>query len=214
MGADPLTIMMIASAAGSIAQGIGAANAGKANRGIHNYNASVIRVQKQNELKRAAYEADLLRDKGKSVLASNRTQISKSGIEIAGSPLQVLGDNAANIEFDALMKYYGGELNAYELENQAKNEEYMGEMAAWRGKQQRSAAFVGAAISLIGAGYSQYTKAATKLTTKTAFTTRSTGVGAKGTTFGMNVPTSSGAKPPGVGLGPRFNYVAPGIIGI
>ena len=212
MGADPLTMMLIASAVGSVAQGIGAGKAGKANRGIHNYNASVIRVQKQNELKRAAYEADLLRDKGKSVLASNRTQISKSGIEIAGSPLQVLGDNAASIEFDALMKYYGGELNAYELENQARNQEYMGEMAAWRGKQQKNAAFAGAAVSLMGAGFAQYASAASTVTAPSAGA--GAGFGSGSSTFGMNVTNSFGAAPPGVGLGPGYNYVSPGIIGI
>lgn len=153
MGADPFTIMAIAGAASSVVKGIAAGNAGKANQGIHNYNATVLRMEKESRLARAKYEADLLRDKGKRKLSSDNTAYMKSGVEVAGSPVEVLGAQAADIELDALFKVHKGELEGWELENQAAQQEYMGEMAAWRGRQQKKAAFGSAAISLVGAAW-------------------------------------------------------------
>jgi len=153
MGADPFTIMAIASAASSVAGGFAADSAGKANRDMHNYNATVLRLNKESELQRAKYEADLLRDKGKEFIARNRVAISKSGVEVAGSPLEAIGENATAIEFDALMKAYEGELKAWELEGQAAQQEYMGQIAAWRGKQQKRSAMISAGTSLIGAAW-------------------------------------------------------------
>ena len=153
MGADPFTIMAFAAAANSVVSGIGAAKAGKANKAVHDHNASILRQRANEYIKNASYNADMLRDREKRLLAKNATMALKSGVEIAGSPLEVLGQNAADIEHDAQLEKHKGKLQAWEAQTEAANQEYMGAMADWRGKQQKRAAFMSAGISFVGGVY-------------------------------------------------------------
>lgn len=150
MGADPFTIMAFATAASSVVSGIGAAKAGKANKAVHDHNASILRQRANEYIKNASYNADMLRDREKRLLAKNATMAFKSNVEIAGSPLEVLGQNAADIEHDAQLEKHKGKLQAWEAQTEAANQEYMGAMADWRGKQQKRAAFMSAGISFAG----------------------------------------------------------------
>jgi hypothetical protein len=156
MGADPFTIMAITAAASSVVGGMGAAKAGKANQAIHNHNASILRMRANEFVSAAAKQADLERDQNKRLLAKNATTVYKSGVEMAGSPVEVLGEQAGIMEWDAQMTKYKGKLQAWEAETEAANQEYMGSMAAWRGKQQKKAAFISAGISLAGAAYGSF----------------------------------------------------------
>lgn len=156
MSADPFTIMAIASAASSVVGGMGAAKAGAANQAIHNHNASILRMRANEFVSAAAKQADMERDKNKRLLAKNATTVYKSGVEMAGSPVEVLGEQAGIMEWDAQMTKYEGKLKGWEAQTEAANQEYMGAMAAWRGKQQKRAAFMSAGISLAGAAYGSF----------------------------------------------------------
>lgn len=154
MGADPLTMMLIAGAAGSVLDGVAAGKAGKANQSIHRRNADILRMRAKEFESAAEKNADLLRDRNKKKLSSDSVKYMKSGVELAGSPLEVLGDSALEMEFEAQLMTHEGVLKAYETNVQASMEEYEGQMAAWRGKQQKNAAFMKAGISALGAAYS------------------------------------------------------------
>ena len=68
---------------------------------------------------RALYEQNL---KSKKILASQRADYSKAGIDITqGSPLEVAADSAAQAEFDALGLKYQGDLALWRGEVGAKN---------------------------------------------------------------------------------------------
>lgn len=154
MGADPLTMMLIAGAAGSVLDGVAAGKAGKANQSIHQRNADILRMRAREFESAAEKNADLLRDRNKKKLSSDSVKYMKSGVELAGSPLEVLGDSALEMEFEAQLMTHEGVLKAYETNVQASMQEYEGQMAAWRGKQQKNAAFMKAGISALGAAYS------------------------------------------------------------
>lgn len=156
MSADPFTIMAIASAASSVVGGIGAAKAGQANQAIHNRNASIMRMRANEFVSAANQQADMERDKNKRLLAANATRAMKSGVEMAGSPVEVLGEQAGIMEWDAQMTQHQGKIRAWEAQTEARNQEYMGSMAAWRGQQQKSQAFMSAGFSLAGAAYSSF----------------------------------------------------------
>jgi hypothetical protein len=153
MGADPLTIMMFSSAVGGVMDGITAGRVGAANQAIHNRNADILRMRANEFVSAANREADMDRDKGKRLLADQSTDYLKSGVEVAGSPVEVLGVNAAEIEYDAQITMHGGKVQAYEARTQAANEEYQGRVARWRGNQQKSLAFGKAGMSLVGAAW-------------------------------------------------------------
>tara|TARA_R110000787_G_scaffold55425_3_gene127959 strand:- start:5271 stop:5858 length:588 start_codon:yes stop_codon:yes gene_type:complete len=182
MGADPLTMMLIAGAAGSVLDGVAAGKAGKANQSIHRRNADILRMRAKEFESAAEKNADLLRDRNKKKLSSDSVKYMKSGVELAGSPLEVLGDSALEMEFEAQLMTHEGVLKAYETNVQASMQEYEGQMAAWRGKQQKNAAFMKAGISALGAAYSGGMFSGTAATT--AGTTAGAGAGAGGVSFG------------------------------
>jgi hypothetical protein len=90
------------------------------------------------------------RDQGANVAA-----IGASGIKMEGSPLEVLRDNAANAESDALRIRKGGEIEAESFRRQARNLRQGGRAA-------RQAGDIGAAAGLLQGsvqGYSAYKQA-------------------------------------------------------
>ena len=156
MGADPFTIMMLAGAAGGVMDGIAAGKAGAANQAIHNRNADILRMRANEFVSAANRQADMERDKGKRFLAQQSTDYLKSGVEAAGSPVEVLGENAAEIEYDAQLTMHGGKMKAYEAMTEAANQEYQGRVARWRGNQQKGMAFAKAGMSVIGASFGAF----------------------------------------------------------
>ena len=154
MSGDPVTMLLIAKGVETVMSGIAANKAGKANQMIANANAAIQRQQAGIATQNADFNAQRQREKGKRILSEGRTSYAKGGVEIAGSPVEVLGDMAAEIEFDALTTIYGGQINSQTMLNQANMSEYEGRIARQRGKSQQTSAFVGAGVSLIGAGFS------------------------------------------------------------
>lgn len=154
MSADPLTMMLISTAAQSFMSGIAANQAGKANQMIANANAAAQRQQAKVARQNAAFNAQRQREKGQRILSEGRTSYAKGGVEIAGSPVEVLGEMAADIEFDALTTIYGGQIDSQTMLNQANMSQYEGRIARYKGKTQQTSSLMGAGVSLIGAGFS------------------------------------------------------------
>jgi len=153
MSGNPLTMLLLTSAANSALQGIAANKAGKANQMISNANAALYRQSAVASRKNAEFNAQRQREKGQKIVSSGRTGYAKANVEIAGTPVEVLGNMVADIEFDALTTIYGGEIDAQTKLNQADMLEYEGRIARKRGKQEMYMNFAGSGISLIGAGY-------------------------------------------------------------
>ena len=154
MSGDPVTMMLIAKGVETVMSGMAANSAGKANQIVAQQNAEVLRRQANNARLKAIFDANLQRKKGMASLARGKVGFLKGGVALTGSPVEVLGEAAADFEFQAKTTQYGGELDATNFEDQARMTEYGGRVAAWRGKSQQRQAFIGGGISLIGAGFS------------------------------------------------------------
>ena len=156
MGADPLTMMAISMAGSAVMGALGgraAQQAGDANAGVANYNAAVIRNQKITAQQKGEFDARRIRERGEKVLAAQRVGYAKGGVQMTGTPLEILGSTAGDIELDAQTALYSSELDSNAMEAQAVMKEYEGKIAQWRGASQAKSAYVGAGISLLGAGY-------------------------------------------------------------
>ena len=156
MGADPFTMMavsMASSAVTGVMSGMAAKQAGAANQGMANYNAALMRNQKIAAKQKAEFDANRIRAAGERVKSSQRTGFAKGNVQMTGTPLEILGNTAADIEFDAQTALYSGELDASSYEAQAVLKEYEGKIAKWKGASQAKSAYVGAGVSLLGAGY-------------------------------------------------------------
>ena len=156
MGADPLTMMafsMAASAVTGVMGGMAAKKSGAANQGMADYNAALIRSQKIKAKQKANFDANRIRSAGERLKSAQRTGFAKGGVQMTGTPLEVLGNTAADIEYDAQLSIYAGELDANAFEAQAVLKGYEGKIAKFKGDTQAKSAYVGAGVSLLGAGY-------------------------------------------------------------
>lgn len=123
---------------GSMEQAKAAKKAGKLNAQDAEWNAEMAR-QRAIEDERQ-FRLSFKRDQGRNVAA-----VGASGVRMEGSPLEVLQDNAAMAESDALKIRRGGEIEREGYLRQAKNFRSGGNAAA------RGAQIAGAANLLSGA---------------------------------------------------------------
>lgn len=130
--ADPVTLITIGSAAlgavSSISGGIAANNQAK-------YNAALARNQAIADANKQARESRYRQGMA-------RANIASSGLELEGSPLEILEDNAISEEMDRLNILQGGEARARALE--------------YEGKAAKAAGFIGAGTSLLSGASSYY----------------------------------------------------------
>lgn len=123
------------SAIGSIHQGQSQAAAARFNAQVSEQNAQIVRQQ-------AAEEESRARREGRRLLGRQRAAIGASGIQVEGSPLDVLADTAAELELDALTVRHRGLLEALGLTQQAS-------LDRARARSARTAGFIGAGASLL-----------------------------------------------------------------
>lgn len=90
---------------GAIQQANAASRANEYNAQLAARNAELVRTQ-------TAEEERILRIQNKKFLSSNVASYAASGIEMSGTPEDVLGEMAASMELDALKLRHSGELKA------------------------------------------------------------------------------------------------------
>lgn len=112
----------IAKAAGSVAEGNAARNAGEFNAQIAENNARLSRQQ-------AAEDERVFRVSSRKELGSIRSGYAAGGITSEGSAQDVLEESAANAELDALKIKHGGEVRAKGFEADAELSRAKGEAA-------------------------------------------------------------------------------------
>lgn len=117
------TVASVAGAVGTVASAIGAMQAGKAEAGAANYNAEMARRDASS--KEAAQRMGAQRQ-----LSNIRASVGKSGATMAGTPLMVLAESAANAEIDALNTRYSGAAESNLQMSRAKNARTAGNLRA------------------------------------------------------------------------------------
>ena len=153
MSGNPLTMMLISTAARVVMSGIASNRASQSNQMIAEANAAAIRQQAEIARQNAEFNAKQQREKGKRDISRARTGFAKGGVEIAGTPVEVLGEMAAEVEFDALTTLYGGELEAQSMLNRANLSQYEGRVERARGEAAQKQSVASAGVSLLGAGF-------------------------------------------------------------
>lgn len=153
MSADPVTMLLISSAASSIMGGLAANQAGKANQSIANANAAAMDRKAKLDRLHGDFKANLQRDRGKRVKGRATAAFMKSSVTIEGTPIEVLGQMAEDIEFDAQSVIYSSMLDENASKNKANMLRYEGQLARQKGRTALTAGIIGAGISGIGAGY-------------------------------------------------------------
>jgi hypothetical protein len=68
----------------------------------------------------AKYEADLFRARGAKLVSSQRALYGVAGVQMIGSPLEVIANTSAELEQDALAIQKGGQARARQLLGQAE----------------------------------------------------------------------------------------------
>lgn len=104
----------ILSAIGTIQQANAAAAAQNYNAEIAERDAFVAEQNRQLIRRQAQIDAEDKRRENRRVMASIRTSYGASGLELAGSPLDVLEDTALEQELDVARIEYEGEIRARE----------------------------------------------------------------------------------------------------
>lgn len=127
----------VVSAVGSLASASAQANAAK-------FNAAVARDNRLAVLDQTSAEVEDKRKKNRQLLGAMRAAYGANGLEMSGSPLDVVSDTTAEMEYDVAKMRYVGKMKAVGYANQAK----LFDMEA---KSAKTAGFIGAASGLLGA---------------------------------------------------------------
>ena len=133
---------LVVSAVGAGVSYYGSQQQAKATKQVAAYNAKVQEneaIQQDMEMRE---QISRTRRENKRLLASQRAGVAASGIELTGSPLEVLGANAANLELQAQDMARQATLGLMRGNAQAK-------ATIWEGKQTAAGIRLGAAGTLL-----------------------------------------------------------------
>jgi hypothetical protein len=114
------------------------------------YNATVAMREAKAAKGKAAFDERRKRREIKTTLSQQRAQYGLRGVELEGSPLEVLGETAGKGELDALAIRYGGDIAASTARSEAG-------LYRLRGKAAMRTGFLEAGSSLL-AGAGRYSK--------------------------------------------------------
>lgn len=136
-------IGLIVSMVSAIGGAMAAKDAGEAQKAAADYNAKVLEAQAQSEREAAAFEETQQREQAAKMRARQRVAYLASGVDLSeGTPLEVLGQQAGEMEMDALTIRYNGEIKAKQSESQAA-------IYRMQGAQAKKAGYTNAGSSLL-----------------------------------------------------------------
>ena len=156
------TALIIAAAATVAAAGVsayGQQQQAKSQQSILNYNAKLREQEAADAQRDARIRASQQRDANRRFLAKGNAIGATQGVlQSAGSPLEVLADNAAQLELGALETERTGNIQAGQLRQQAVFDRIQGKSARVGANYASAGTILGAASSVAGysAQYSMY----------------------------------------------------------
>ena len=129
-------------AAGTAMSAFGAFQQGQAQAAAAEYNARLADVSARAARADAAVESNRLARQGSRVAGAQRVAVAASGLQLRGTPLDVMANTRAETQTDVLTALYGGQRRAIGFENQAAVERATASSA-------RRAGFLNAGQSLL-----------------------------------------------------------------
>lgn len=142
------SLASVASAAGSLSQG-------RSQAAIHGYNANVSRQPAAAVQRQTDYAVQQNRAQADRLAGRQRVLIAKSGVDLDGSPLQVMEDTASQVQRDALAIRYAGDVRSAQAESQAA-------LDGMQADSSLTAGYMGAGASVLS-GASQLGRAYTRV---------------------------------------------------
>lgn len=118
-GSSAVTFGQAFSALGSVVSAFSSFTQGQQQSDAARYNAQVAENNAIAARQKAAFDEEIRREQLARVQAQARANIGKGGSDFSGSALDIMAQNAATAELDALAIRYGGETRARGLEAQA-----------------------------------------------------------------------------------------------
>lgn len=137
---------------GALVQGRQEANEARQQGRIENYKAQVAQANAENAGRQASAEQERSRRESRQVLGAQRAGIAESGTAFSGSNLDIIRQDTAAAELDALNIQYAGELERKGLLNEAEAFRYNERVLRSKAKSAMRQRW----ISAIGAGLSAY----------------------------------------------------------
>lgn len=151
----PIVIAAIA-VAGAAVSAVGAIKQGQAAEAAANYNAAVAENNGKMAIDQASLQEDQQRRQSRAQLGQMRAQYAASGIQLEGTPMDVLEMSARDAELDALTIRYGGQMRALGYKNDAALSRFEGSTAAsnanWKAGGTMLQGIASAAGSMSGGG--------------------------------------------------------------
>ena len=121
MAANAGTIAAVTSAASAGMAAYGGYKQGEQMASTQKWNASVARANAAAAKEKAAAEEAQTRERYGRVMATQRTLYGASGVDMGGTPLLVMEEQAKQAEIDALTIRYGGNLLSTRNLNEAES---------------------------------------------------------------------------------------------
>lgn len=137
---------------GALVQGRQEANKARQQGRIEKYKAQVAQANAENAGRQASAEQERSRRESRQVLGAQRAGIAESGTAFSGSNLDIIRQDTAAAELDALNIQYAGELERTGLLNEAEAFRYNERVLRSKAKSAMRQRW----ISAIGAGISAY----------------------------------------------------------
>jgi hypothetical protein len=128
---------------GAVVSAAGAISQGNAQAAAANYNAKVAERNKVATLEQTYTEVENQRSKNRKMIGEMRSAYGANGLEMAGTPLDVISDTVAEQEYDVQKQKYVGRMKAMGFSEQAA-------LSRMEAKSAKKAGYIGAASSLIG----------------------------------------------------------------
>ena len=138
--------------AGTISKAVGQHYEGKAGRAAAEFNA---RVNDRNARATAANTREQVereRRMARRRLGNMRAAVGASGITLSGSALEAIGDNAAEMELDALTIQHEGKLKELGYRSDAESDRMRGRYLNRQGQLNAASTLLGGMGSMGGAG--------------------------------------------------------------
>lgn len=139
----------IASAYGAYQQGQLQAAAAAQQAKAMEQQARLYEMQALDAQNRAAREAALLREQGERIKGQQRAVMGASGVQLAGSPMDVIMDTQRSIEIDVATIKQGGAREAWGYSTQAWAERAQAQQTAFAGSVAKQQGRIGAFGNLL-----------------------------------------------------------------
>jgi len=139
---------------GGVISGIGAYAQAQSAAKAADYQAAVAKRNESIALNQGYSEFEDARAENRKRLASMRVAYGASGIDIAGSPLDVIEDQSAEMEYDAQKIKYSSKLRSMGYADEAKMATYTAKNARASAPLSAAGAFLSTAGSSLSSAYS------------------------------------------------------------